>query len=361
MLMFPQLARILFSAALLAGLWGTSVRADPFVTFTGPTMGTAYRVSIARPDAQVTIDQHQQSVAAYLSEFDRCVSTYRDDSEIARFNAARHTEWIAVSAETARLVQQALDLARRTRGAFDPTVAPLVRLWGFDHHQGRKSPPTDAEVAAALARVGYQHLAVRETPPAIRKALPELELDLNGIAPGFAVDRLVEQLAQRGCVHVLVDIGGEIRTRGRKADGSSWRIGIERPAGGDPGSARRMLQAALPLDDAAVATSGDYRNFYVLDGQRYAHTIDPRTGRPARHALASATVIAAEAAEADGLATALMVLGPDDGLLLAENLGVAAWLVIREADERFTTRSSTAFSAGPGRALEDLAGADRPQ
>jgi thiamine biosynthesis lipoprotein len=313
-------------------------------------MGTGYVVKVAAPPADLAADELQADIDAWLADFDLRVSTYRPDSELSRFNASRTTDWFEVSAETARLVQSALQIAERSGGAFDPTVGPLVRLWGFDRRQGRATLPTEAELLEMRQRVGHQLLQVRLDPPALRKSHPELELDVNGIAPGFAADRLVERLAHRGLHRVMVDIGGEIRAQGDKSDGSPWRIGVERPPTSD-GEARR-LAAALPLNDAAVATSGDYRNFYEVDGRRYAHTIDPRTGRPVDHALASVTVFAPDAADADALATALMVLGPEEGLALADELGLAAWLLVRDSDHGLRTVASTAFQEGVGRDLE---------
>ncbi|MCA9056119.1 MAG: FAD:protein FMN transferase, partial [Planctomycetaceae bacterium] len=212
--------------------------------------------------------------------------------------------------------------------------------------------PSDDAIAKARERVGYRRLSVRLDPPALKKEVPDLELNLNAIAPGWAVDRLADLLAQHGLGNYMIDIGGEIRTGGRKSDGSSWRIGIERPA-----DDAHSLQAAVPLDDASIATSGDYRNFYIVDGVRYSHTVDPRTGVPVRHGLASVSLIADDCTTADGLATALMVLGPDEGLQLAERLQLAAWMLIRSDEGTITARSSSAFQQGVGKDLVEFSAA----
>ena len=318
----------------------------------GPTMATRYIVKIAiAPDLDAAALRND--ITSYLDEFDSKVSTYRDDSELAQFNASRETDWFDVSPETAQLIARSLEIARQTDGAFDPTITPLTQLWKFDRHEGLEEVPTDEAIAAARERMGHQHVAVRLEPPALNKAIPELELNLNAIAPGWAVDRLAEMLTERGLTNHMIDIGGEIRTSGRKSDGSPWRIGIERPA-----DKAHLLQAAVPLDDASIATSGDYRNFYVVDGVRYGHTVDSRTGRPVTHGLASVSVIAPDCTTADALATALMVLGPDEGLALAERLDLAVWMLIRDEDGGISARGSTAFQNGAGRDLIEYVSSD---
>jgi thiamine biosynthesis lipoprotein len=324
-------------------------RADEPVHIYGPTMGSAWSIKLAGAPPGFDAAKLRSEVEAFLRQLDERISTYSDDSEVARFNASRETDWFAVSEETARLLAVSLQMAERSGGTFDPTVAPLTRLWKFDRHEGRTSLPADAEIEAARQRVDYRRLQVRLDPPGLRKLVPDLELNLNAIAPGWAVDRLVERLQAQGLSHHLVDVGSEIRTGGRKADGSSWQIGIERPV-----DTQHVLQAALPLDDRAVATSGDYRNFYVIDGRRYSHTIDPRTGRPVQHGLASVTVLADDCATADALATAISVLGPSAGMEFAEREGLAVWMMVRDEQGELRERASTQFSAGVGRHLVDF-------
>jgi thiamine biosynthesis lipoprotein len=321
-------------------------------------MGTAWSIRIESPPASLDVPALQREVVAYLADFDRKVSTYRNDSEVSRFNVAPAGEWFSVSVETAQLVQRAIELAETSGGVFDPTIGPLTQLWKFDRHEGLQSVPSEAEIAAARDVVGFRRLTVRQDHPALRKDLAGLTLNLNAIAPGWAVDRLAERLNSHGVHNYLVDVGSEIRTSGRKADGSSWTIGIERPSAD---GSKRILEASIPLDDLAVSTSGDYRNFYMIDGVRYSHTIDPRTGRPVRHGLASVTVVATDCATADGLATAVTVLGPVDGLVLAERLDLAVWMMVRREGDVLEPRSSSAFQSGVGRRmvqLHDPAGGD---
>lgn len=330
--------------------------AQDVVELRGLAQGTTYSVKIAAPLEAAQRAALQAGLDRLLAEFDAQVSTYRDDSEVVRFNASRSTDWFPVSSTTARIVHRALEVSVASAGAFDVTVAPLLKLWRFDRRAGPPQLPDDEAIEAARRKVGYRHLEARLDPPAVRKTLPELELNLNAIAPGYSVDLVTDFLRDRGYRDFLVEIGGELRTSGRKPDGSSWRIGIERPSvQGGP----RTLQAAVPLDDLAVATSGDYRQFFEVDGRRYSHTIDPGTGRPVTHGLSSVTVFAPDCTTADAYATALMALGPQRGLELAEREGLAVWMLIRGDDGGLTTAASSAFASGIGKTLIDLTAAGR--
>ena len=262
-----------------------------------------------------------QTVANTLSQVDAELSTWRPDSVLARFNAGPADRWMPVPASLAALVAEALSLARQSGGAFDLTVAPLVDLWGFGPGPAEDAPSTTA-IQAALAQVGHQRLQVRLNSPALRKRSPGLSVDLSAIGKGHAVDRVAEALERLGCRSYLIDVGGEVRTLGRNPQGQLWRIGIASPSGG--GTVR-----TLALSGLAAATSGDYRNFRREGGRRLSHVLDPRAGWPVDHNLASVTVVAANAAAADGLATTILVLGPEAGIQFAQNRGVAALLLRR--------------------------------
>ena len=263
------------------------------------------------------------AVADELQQVDAQLSTWRSDSEVARFNASPTGDWFPVSAPVAALAFEALALSRRTDGAFDLTVAPLVDLWGFGPERlTSDSAPSAEAFATALGRVGWQGLEARLNPPALRKRIQGLSLDFSAIGKGHGVDRVAARLDGLGCSGYLLDIGGEVRTLGQGPKGGPWRIGVESPDGGPP-------QWVLRLSGQSAASSGDYRNFRLLGGRRLSHTIDPRTGKPVGHALASVTVVAASAAQADGLATAIQVLGPDAGWHFARREGLAALLLVR--------------------------------
>ena len=308
----------------------------------GETMGTTWSVQVVEPPADLGRAVLESRIRARLDAVNAEMSTYDPDSELSRFNASASRDWFPVSVGLARVVALALEISELSGGAFDVTVGPLVNLWGFGPGAVRADLPSKDDVDEALARVGHEHLAVRSADPALRKAIAGLYVDLSAIAKGYGVDEVAGLLDAQGLTDYLVEIGGELRGRGLNAKGQPWRIAIERPDSGV-----REVFAVVPLRSLAMATSGDYRNFFEVDGQRYSHTIDPATGWPVRHRLASVTVLDARCARADALATALLVLGPDRGLALAERLGIPALLILREGDD-YRTIASPAFEAAIG-------------
>ena len=305
------------------------------LTLAGPTMGTSWSVQIPQPPAGLDQAALYADITAVLAEVNARMSTYQPDSELSRFNVAQSTDWFPVSVELVRLVETALAVSTLSDGAFDVTVGPLVNLWGFGPDVTADALPTQTDLDAARARVGWTQLDSRAEPPALRKARADVYVDLSAIAKGHGVDRVADALDARGLTDYLVEIGGELRGRGVNAHGEPWRIAIERP---DPG--RRAVLRVVALADQAMATSGDYRNFFELDGQRYSHTIDPATGRPVDHQLASVTVLAQRCSEADAWATALLVLGPERGRVLADERGLAALFVERIGEELRVTESA---------------------
>jgi thiamine biosynthesis lipoprotein len=304
-------------ASVLVLLIAGCNRAPPELAISGPTMGTTYSLKVAAaPDG---IDSHALRVATdeVLVRIDRSMSGYRDDSEISRFNASASTDWFEVSTDLATVVDCALRVSRESDGAFDITVGPLVAAWGFGAAGEAIDLPDDARLAELQARVGYQKLQARLNPPALKKEDASLSLDLNGIAPGYAVDLLAERLQSMHVTNFMIDIGGEVQARGKNAQGQSWRIAVERPIDAEP-----EPYAIVQLDNAAVTTSGEYRHYYDRDGHRYSHTIDPRTGRPVDHRLASVVVIGPTSMQIDAWATAFNVLGTEAGQALATKLGM---------------------------------------
>ena len=309
------------------------------LALSGSTMGTSYSVQVADPPPSIDGAALQRRIDALLADVNGLMSTYQPDSELSRFNSSRSTDWFPVSAELARVVDQAQAVNAASNGAFDVTVGPLVNLWGFGPDLKADQLPTQPEIDAALANTGHDKLQVRLDPPALRKALPDLYVDLSAIAKGYGVDRVAELLAGEGIANALVEIGGELNGRGHNGRGEPWRIAVERP---DPGA--RSVFRVVPLRDMGMATSGDYRNFFTLDGKRYSHTIDPTTGRPVVHSLASVTVLAESSMQADAWATALLVLGPELGFDLAQARGMAALLISHDG-ERLSARSTEEFNA----------------
>jgi len=304
---------------------------------TGPTMGTTYSVVV--PNLKKTDQASLKSqVDKQLEEINASMSTYQENSSITRFNQSANTDWFDVSAGFARVTAAALKIAALTEGAFDPTVGPLVRRWGFGNDPGN-DVPTESEISELVALTGFENLQVDTGSSSIKKTLRHLQLDLNAIAKGYAVDQLADVVAAFGYQNYLVEIGGELRVSGVNADGNPWRIGIERP---DFGRADNNAQSGLYLNAGGIATSGDYRNAFERDGVRYSHIIDARSGSPVSHGLASVTVVTDSAMMADGWATALMVLGPEEGMKIADQLGLASFFIVRDSNG-FITSSSREF------------------
>lgn len=334
----------------LSGCSGTSV-AGSVESFRGGTMGTGYSVQLGealatrataktvagagspgdrpgdpRASGGSTLAALESEFGGLLEDTEASMSTYRADSELSRINASRDEDWQPLSAPMARVIGAALDASAASGGAFDATVGPLVNLWGFGPDGMATAAPARADVVRALDRVGFAGIEIDAPGGAVRKRRADAYLDLSGIAKGHAVDRLAERLDRRARASYLVEIGGELRARGTKPDGSAWRVAIERPVAG-----RRAVYRVVELRDAAIATSGDYRNFFDAGGQRYCHSIDPRSGRPVAHGLASVSVVAASTMTADALSTALMIMGPEDGLDFAREHALAAHFVVKSA------------------------------
>jgi len=290
----------------------------------GPTMGTTWSVKAVVPTGQPLPAGLDAEIAAQLEGLDRALSNYDPEAELSRLNRAAGGAWIPVSPDLFAVLRAARAANAWSGGAVDVTVGPLVDLWGFGPSGRHGAPPTRATLRAARARVGQALLELRDTPPAVRKARADVSIDLSAIAVGYAVDRVAEHLESRGIERYLVDIGGELRAAGASPAGGRWRIAVQRPD-----APEHTVERIVLLAGGAIATSGDYRDFYERDGRRYAHVIDPRTGEPVLHGPASVSVVAPTAEEADAAATALLVLGPDAGLRVAAERGLPALFVVR--------------------------------
>ena len=320
---------------------------DLMIEVRGQTMGTTYMVKVFDPpsDLEETI---AEAVDGELRRVNDQMSTYLKSSEISRFNKSDSTDWFGVSPQTVSVAEYALEVSRNTQGAFDPTVGPLVNLWSFGPEKRNRTVPSDSEIETTRKQIGYQSLEVRRDPPAIRKSIAAIQIDLSAIAKGHGVDRVVDLLSKRGAKNIFVEIGGEVRVLGDKA-GQPWMVGIQRPD-----SELNALLVRRPLREAAMATSGDYRNRFEVDGQLFSHTIDPRTGRPVTHDLASVTVIASNCMQADAWATAINVLGPDAGLQAAKDNGLDALLVSRTGDSFTLAGTGSLESAAVSSKTEEL-------
>lgn len=330
---FGLAAFLLIVLLASSGLWGQTIKIE------GRTMGPVKYTVVLDPVPQ---GADQQEIARQIqSELDlvnQSMSTYIDESEISRFNRSSSTDWFEVSLPTAQVVQRSLEISEQTGGAFDITIGPLVELWKFGTDKSAFQIPSDERIAQALKQVGYQKMAVRFDPPAIKKSQASIQIDLSAIAKGYAVDRVATKLNELKIPHYMVEVGGEVRTRGNKSDGSAWKIGIEVPDATQVGQYRHRVE----LKDQSMATSGDYRNFYEFDGKTYSHTIDPATGRPVTHALASLSVIASDCMSADAYATAGLVLGPEKLKQVFDRLEISYFSLSKQADS-FVENASSRF------------------
>ena len=328
---------ILITLSLLVLVAGCSKEVP---VLSGLTMGTTYSVIV--PDLKKSDQQALQTkVESALAAVNAAMSTYQPDSSISVFNASDSTEWFDVPEHFAVVSNAAVQVAMASNGAFDPTVGPLISLWGFAKDK-QNNVPEAFEIEQILNTTGYTKFEVDTETLSLKKLNNRVEIDLNAIAKGYAVDLLALQVASLGYENYLIEIGGELRASGHNATGNPWRIGIEQPEADNPAS-------GLHLSSGGVATSGDYRNAFESNGVRYSHIIDPRSGYPVSHALASVTVVAESAMLADAWATALMVLGPEEGMKIAVQQGLAGFFIVRQEGqqaagaEAFTTRISPEF------------------
>jgi thiamine biosynthesis lipoprotein len=292
-------------------------------------MGTRYHIRIpliGRDKNNKHWKQLQRDIDTHLRAINQEMSTYIADSSISRFNQSKKTDWFPVSKHFLHVIKTAQTVSQSTQGAFDITVMPLVNLWGFGTTD-QMAIPSQQKIEHSLNKIGYPLLKIRQQPSSIRKQTPELSIDLSAIAKGYAVDAIGNLLEKRGIKHYLVEIGGEIRVRGKNKQNQAWRIAIEKPT-----RLERSVQQGLLLNNIAIATSGDYRNYYEKEGKRYSHTINPKTGYPITHKLASVTVLNKSAMIADAQATAMMVLGETQGRAYAEQQDLMVYMIIRRED-----------------------------
>jgi thiamine biosynthesis lipoprotein len=320
------------------------------VVLTGRTMGTTYRIKYWG-EGSATPAEVRGQVDALLERFDEQMSTYREDSELSKFNRAAAGEWFAVSPETAYVVQRSLEYQRSTGGTMDVTVGPVLRLWhfggGLEKGKNDTKAPGDDQLREAMKLVGADRVSVRLDPPALQKDADGVEIDLSAIAPGYAVDLIIELLKSLEFPNAMVEIGGEVRGAGGRPDGSPWRIGVERvdPGHRSEGDKRQGgFAEVVPLRNLALSTAGDYKNFRTADGKQYTHIIDPRTGQALPYRGAAVTVIAETCLASDALDTALLVMGADEGYKWCMKHDVAALFQTRGGDGAVTERATPKFA-----------------
>jgi thiamine biosynthesis lipoprotein len=321
-----------FGLVLLSGCQTKELVIDGYV------MGTSYQIKVRELPADIKEDDLRRDLSVELNRLNRVFSTYIRSSELSQFNRLP----VGVAAELSPELCEVFVLSRRifelTEGSFDPTVGPLVDLWGFGPEKDRPRPEP-GQVKQALAKIGFDRIQLKQCSA---MKLADVQVDFSAIAKGYAVDLASAMLKRKGLTYHLVEIGGEIKasngTDSSDKARKSWLIGIERPRD----AKERSAVAALELYDHAVATSGDYRNYHVLDGARFSHTIDPKTGYPVTHHLASVTVVTNDCASADALATGFNVMGPERSMAVAEQEGIALYLIVYQ-ESGFSFRYSSAF------------------
>lgn len=312
--------------------------------FEGQTMGTTWSVNAVLPDGA----DDRAIESGIQAEVDRVVaqmSTYETDSDLSRFNRAAAGTWQTLPPEFYGVLRYALSLAKDSGGAYDPTVGPLVNLWGFGPDKRPRETPAADEIAAARARVGWDRIRLDDAGH--RAYQPGgVYVDLSSVAKGFGVDQ-VARFLDRSDVHAyLVEVGGELRAHGRKPDGTPWHVGIERPGAASAAvDSPDEVERIVSLTDRAIATSGDYRHYFETGGKFFSHHIDPRTGYPVAHRVASVSIVADDCMHADSLGTTMTVLGPDEGMAYATRHGIAVLFILYGDDGKFVERTSPAFAA----------------
>lgn len=324
-----QLMLVKWPAALLLAIFvitGCQKKED-VRAIQGLTMGTTYSVKWVSTNEET--HAIKADVEKALNKVNQSMSTYIDTSELSRLNQYEGGEWQPVSPALFDVLRLSTSISRQTEGSFDVTVGPLVNLWGFGPDGRIEHAPDDDQIQAAAAKTGYKHIQLDPQTQQLKKAVPELYMDLSAVAKGYAVDRVAAVLEDAGIGRYLVEVGGELRAKGLKPGGKPWRIAVE-----TPDATTRSVQKIINVENIAIATSGDYRNYFEENGVRFSHTINPATGRPIDHRLASVTVLASTCAEADALATAFMVLGTERGYKYAMQHRVHA-LFIRKTDTGF--------------------------
>jgi thiamine biosynthesis lipoprotein len=329
-LRFLTSGSLIFSALLLIIIFLTAscTKKPPpadLMSITGKTMGTTFSIKIVN-DKNLSIDYYllESEINELLKEINQQMSTYIKDSEISRFNDYDSTGWFNISYDFAFLLKTALEVSSISEGAFDITVGPLVNLWGFGPELKNPEVPGVKELLEAKSKTGYEFIAVKVDTPAVKKDNPEVYLDMSAIAKGYGVDKVSELLSSKKIINYMVEIGGEARTAGKNNKDESWKIGIETP------DSHSNIQKVISISDYSIATSGDYNNYFEENGIRYSHTIDPRTGMPITHKLASVTVIHSNCALADAYATAINVMGPTVGYDFALKENLIIYMIVKE-------------------------------
>ncbi|SLN67541.1 Thiamine biosynthesis lipoprotein ApbE precursor [Roseovarius albus] len=330
----------IFALLALTACWGEGEA--EVLRLSGETMGTTYNITAVGEE----LDEEAIATAVVdaLAMVNASMSNWDPESEVSKFSALKTLDAIPVSSGLARLMAVANEVNDQSEGRFDVTLDPLISLWGFGPRKPEDPVPSDEEITQAWLQVGQGHLLTLDAEAqTLTKSHPDVSLNLSAIAKGFGIDAVATALQAQGLENYMVEIGGDLVAEGRNPKGEPWRIGVEKPQLG-----AQSVQVVVPLLGQGLATSGDYRNFFEHEVQRYSHIIDPTTGRPITHATTSVTVIADTAMLADAWATAMLVLGAEAGLELAEAHKLAVFFISRDVslgEDAYITAQSSAFHA----------------
>ncbi len=332
--------RLLILFIFLLGVSSCS-KSSKVLKIQGQTMGTTYHVKYTSDGIKLSKDEVKTQIDKLLIKVNQSMSTYIKTSEISEFNSTTNLEWKSASSEILKVTNRALEIGKLTGGSYDPTIGPLVNLWGFGPN-GKRVVPSDAAITSAMEGVGLEKISLNLEENQWKKNHPKVYVDLSSLAKGYGVDVVANLLASLGSHNFMVEIGGEVKTKGSKF-GKPWRIAIESPSTESPGS---TYQKVLDLGSQSLATSGNYRNFFKEGHKNYSHTINFKTGRPVAHTLASVSVATKESCmDADAWATALMSLGFEKGIKLAEELKIAAYFVYKlDSQKNFVAKGTTEFN-----------------
>ncbi|NLX27205.1 MAG: FAD:protein FMN transferase [Lentisphaerae bacterium] len=335
---------VLLVAALALVLFRNSThKTNPKLS--GSTMGTSYTIQIAERVSIKKLNALLPMIEAELAEVNRQMSTWDPESEISRFNHSDSTDPISVSEPFAEVVRRALELSKESNGTFDPTLEPLLTLWGFSSESTTSEVPSEEEILKAKALTGWHKISVPSTS-SLQKSEPQISLDLGAIAKGYGVDAVSNLLLENGFKNWYVEIGGELQVYGKNSKGEPWKIGVQYPS---PTAEFDRLKGTLQISSGALATSGDYRNYIEEDGQIFSHILDPRTGRSVHSTTASVSVYAPDCTLADGMATGLFVMGPEEGLAWVEQTpNVEALFLLRGEKGEIIEKFSSGFLAATG-------------
>lgn len=314
---------------------GCQQQQNDYAQLNGYTMGTSYQITLRKNNLDT--DALKANIDSRLEQINQLMSTYIDDSELSIFNHSISTDCQPLSAETLYVINNAIDVSIQTKGKFDVTLAPLIEIWGFDKKNTHNNIPEQVLINELLTQIGYQKIKLGEK--CVSKESPALSINLSAIAKGYAVDEIAQLISDAGAENYLVEIGGEIASKGVNKKSQPWRLAIESAS-----TEKRSIQKILTPNGLGVATSGDYRNYFEKDGKRFSHTIDPTTGYPITHQLASVTVLHEKTMIADALATAMMVMGPTESLNFANKNNIPIFMLVKK-DGEFTEIFSHAFTA----------------